>query len=225
MLEAVVALTALSHLLFAAQPHRVLSGLPLGFAALGIGWSCGWLPPSVYPLRAVSASAFGLDVARLVLTVDALQFGVHWLTHRCMLSAHAQHHVHRAPSAGDAFRTGALDGLMQLIAPIWVALWMWRPSRLATSAFGVAYGLWLQWIHSDDPAALAKRSAWFVTPAHHRVHHQYPRTNYGHVLRVWDRACGTDRSPRRAASSHGPKAHTTHALPRLRADERVGGAA
>ena len=195
MIEAVVVLTALSHALFASRPHRVLSGLPLGFGAIGIGWTCAWLPPSVYPFRAVAPSELTIEVLRLLFTVDALQFGVHWLTHRYALSSHARHHVHRAPRVGDAFRTGVVDGLLQLIAPIWVALWIWRPSRIGTSVFGVLYGLWLQWIHSDHPLALSCRSSLFVTPAHHRVHHQHPRTNYGHVLRVWDRVCGTDRDP------------------------------
>ena len=104
---------------------------------MAVGWALEWLPPTVYPLRPVPASTVAWEAAALTATVDALQFGVHWLTHRCRLRSHARHHVHTAPRVEDAFRTGPADALLQLVLPIYAALWLWRPTRLGTRAWGV----------------------------------------------------------------------------------------
>lgn len=190
MWEAFVSLVVLSRWWFGMPNH-----LTLGFATMATGWVAHWLPSSVYPLQSVAVSTLGREVGALTITVDALQFGVHWWMHALRMRSHARHHIHKTPRVQDAFDTGAVDGVLQLIVPIYVAMWMWRPSRVSASAFGVLYGLWLQWIHSDDPNSLSCTSTVFVTPAYHRIHHLHANVNFGHVLRVWDRVCDTQADP------------------------------
>lgn len=185
MWEAVVLLTAASASAFGSGVLRVATGLPLGFAILAVAWRLGWLPSTVYPWVAPSAHS-PLVVAALATLTDAAQYGVHRLTHAARSESHAVHHAHRKPTSVDAFRTGAWDAALQLMLPILCVLWAVRPSRVETTAYGVLYGLWLQYIHSDHPRALKHRSRVWVTPAFHRRHHTHPQTNFGHVLRVWD---------------------------------------
>ena len=191
MLEAFVSLVVFSRWCF--DTPKILPQLTLGFTTLALGWVARWLPSSVYPLQDVAASTLCREVGALTITVDALQFGVHWWMHALRVRSHAHHHIHKTPRVEDAFDTGAIDGVLQLMVPIYAAVWMWRPSRIGASTFGLLYGLWLQWIHSDDPTSLSRTSTLFVTPAYHRAHHLHANVNYGHVLRVWDRARGTSR--------------------------------
>lgn len=194
MYEACVLLPALSITLFGPSVLSVTTGMPMTFALLWVTWLTNLLPLEVYrwwPSQpsCTPVSHIITQAATLVLVTDALQYVTHRMAHMAWRTSHGRHHQYIHPKAADAFRTGVIDAVLQLLVPIYASLWLLRPCRLATSLFGIAYGVWLQWIHGD---ALQVRSWAFVTPSYHGVHHLRPHKNFGHVLRLWDWLAGTE---------------------------------
>ena len=163
------------------------SGFPLAGAVLGALWATSGLPASVYTYETTSAK-FVCDVGALVVAVDAVQTLVHWLSHthlrRTPLGrAHAVHHRHVRPTPAEAFDTGALDAVAQLLVPLVACVHAVRPSRGSLAAFGVLYSNWLHFVHSDPTIDWAwLRRIGLVTPAHHHEHHRTPWRNFSTVL-------------------------------------------
>ena len=166
-----------------------LTGFPLAGAVLGAFWALGGLPASVYSYETTCAE-FAYDVATLFLTVDAVQTLVHWLSHTHLRHtplgrAHAVHHRHTYPTPADAFDTGALDAVAQLLLPLVLCVHVVRPSRGSLIAFGSLFSNWLHFLHSDPSVDRSRlRSFGLVTPAHHHEHHQAPWRNFSTVLAV-----------------------------------------
>lgn len=171
------------------------TGLPTGLGVIASAWCLGALPPSVYPFTDPPLGVVGTQTCVLVIATDAMQFVTHRLSHVMRSRSHSEHHKRTHPTVSDAFHTGWADALCQLMIPVLLSIWIIKPARESATAYGIFYGLWLQWIHSDNTRALACRSRVFVTPAHHRLHHIHPHKNFGHVLRMWDILCGTDATP------------------------------
>ena len=224
MYEACVILPVASALLFGPGVLSVHTGFPLAFSLLWIAWITHLLPPEVYHwMPGEGGTSVLLEVTNLVLVTDALQYVMHRAGHTAWRGSHGVHHRHTHPTARDAFVTGLVDAVLQLLVPIYASLWFLRPCRVATSAFGVGYGLWLQWIHcapasapSDTDVPMALR---FVTPAYHHVHHVRPNKHYGHVLCIWDWLGGTEDEARghapRLPAARPATYPVTRALPRV----------
>ena len=175
-----------------------MTGLPTAFALIAAAWFARAFPASVYTWDCRGPPYVMLEVACLLTLTDALQYGTHRTAHRLWYGSHAIHHHFVRPRATDAFRTGFVDAVCQLIIPVLASVRIVAPSRIAVSLFGVLYAMWLQFIHSDHPRCLRLTSSVWVTPAYHREHHATPNRNFGHLLRVWDVVAGTDagvRSP------------------------------
>lgn len=152
------------------------------------------------------------DLVALAVGVDALQFMLHRLSHwPTTAPSHAVHHAHTHPTPRDAFHTGAFDAVFQLLIPIFACVWCVHPLRGSLILFGAMYSSWLQFIHTRD---CRWRSRIFVTPSFHAVHHAHPSRNFGHLLTIWDRACGTARAPPPPPSSLEPPAYTLHPIVR-----------
>ena len=131
------------------------------------------------------------DCLQMAIIQDGIQFCLHMLEHRFHFQSHRVHHRHVHPTSLDAFHTGTMDGLIQLVLPLWITLHVVEPNKTSAALFGTCYALWLQWIHADNTFALKLRSKFFVTPTFHRRHHTHPCTNFGHILTLWDWLCGT----------------------------------
>ena len=203
MWEAVIAVCILTRLAFGLKSVVVRTGLPSAFGFIGLLWHLQLLPPSLYEFTAVPVSTLAIEFVLLVALTDGLQYASHRVMHQMRVASHAVHHSRKYPAVHDAFYTGYADAVLQLLVPLVASLWIVRPSRLSTDGFGVFYGLWLQWIHSDESAALAQTSRYLVTPSHHRLHHINPRVNFGHVLRAWDQLGGTDMDVHKREGSTG----------------------
>ena len=192
MWEACVSITALSAGLMGLPSIFVPTGFPLAGALIGACWFLQLLPSSVYPLVGGGPSDV-LTACQTVVMVDLVQYGLHRLSHVYWKASHGIHHVHTKPTRLDAFNTGVLDGIYQLITPIIVVAWVVRPSRAAITLFGAFYSLWLQEIHSTT-SRIEWLAPYFVTSAYHRVHHAHPQKNFGHVLTLWDHVGGTHQT-------------------------------
>lgn len=159
-----------------------LSGMPLLFACLGIAWCAELLPLTMYSYGPLYAT----HVLALCAVTDLLSTIVHAATHKRYLGqwlyeSHCLHHKHIHPSAEDAFATGLLDALVQLVLPLFCALWWVCPNRVSAIVFGLVYSQHLLHVHTADRG----RCMWpLVDPAYHRRHHKVPNTNYSHFFAV-----------------------------------------
>lgn len=189
MYEVCVLLPVFSAFIFGKEVVTVPTGMPLAFVCIWVCWVLRALPPEVYIW--LSGPPFLFQVVSFAIATDALQYVMHRVGHFAWRESHAVHHKYRDPTAQDAFRTGMVDACLQLLVPLYVALWTIRPCRAATSCFGISYGLWLQHIHTTPPPH-AKYATFFVTPSYHHKHHTHPNKHYGHLLRVWDRLGNTE---------------------------------
>ena len=165
------------------------SGFPLAGIMLGFASEFGCLPTSIYVTRVYDI--YASEITLLFLLVDALQYMTHICSHRIFYSSHKLHHAYKTPTPADAFKTGIVDAVFQLLLPIVVAIHILETSRGSLIFFGSSYSIWLQFIHSQH----AFQSYIFVSPKYHHVHHRNPTKNYGHLFTVWDYLFGTIQWP------------------------------
>lgn len=163
-------------------------GFPLAFAVFAALWCTDGLPHPVYSYRTPPLT-FASDVASLLLMIDVTQTAVHVmahtrLKHTLLGRSHRIHHERVVPTPQDAFHTGIIDALMQLVLPLVAAVHAIRPSRGALILFGALYSNWLHYLHSGtgDPRVLRKLG--LVTPAMHARHHTHPGS-YMSTLVAW----------------------------------------
>lgn len=182
MWDVALALCASSCLLWGPRVAGEWSGLPLMLACLSAAWHAGALPPSVYAHAVPSP----LRLGGLAAATDFAQCAVHAWLHatRCtaLRRVHQVHHAAVRPRPRDAFRAHAADALLQLVLPVWGALWAARPSRTDALLFGVFYSNWLVYLHSAWPD---HGCPLLVAPSDHRAHHAAPgaRAHLSHLVR------------------------------------------
>ena len=187
MWDVFLVIAAANACVFGFRALFVIPGLGFAGCLLGTFGALGFLPPEMEHHGLVSF----YHLIWMAVLQDGVQFVIHVWEHRCHLRSHNRHHKNVHPCSLDAFHTGWIDAIVQLMAPLGVTLWAIRPNKTTAGVFGACYSLWLQWIHADDPASLKLHSKVFVTPAFHRRHHTHPYTNLGHVLVWWDWLYGT----------------------------------
>lgn len=163
------------------------SGYPLMFSVLGTLWYTGCLPATAY-IHEVAPGTVAVEFCALLVGTEAAQTTLHRLLHTSLKHtpigrAHSRHHTHRHPEPQDAFYTGALDALVQLVVPVVALIWILRPHRLSLALFGAFYSFWLHLLHSDwDVPALAHLG--LVDPEYHRVHHRRTNVHFSNVFRI-----------------------------------------
>ena len=134
-----------------SQSKRIpWSGFPLVFAILLAWWSLGLFPERVY---LYSSRRILFDFFALALPMDLTQTCLHRLAHGRLKNtivgrSHAIHHQKIAPTPEDAFYTGSIDALYQLILPLLAIVQIVKPSRGRALYFGCAYSWWLNFLHS-----------------------------------------------------------------------------
>lgn len=168
-----------------------ITGMPFFFAILASVWNSRLLPLSVFTYGTPNV----LHIVLLVIFVDLVQCILHFSLHKKILglyayNAHNIHHKVKNPKPRDAFSTGLLDSVTQLIMPIFVSIYWIEPNRTTVILFGILYSQWLLYIHSD----LAQISKYLVSPQYHKQHHQNLEVNFAHVFPLWDtllKTCST----------------------------------
>ena len=186
VLDAAVLVCAVNARWIAEWTYVAWTGFPLLFACLAALHACRLLPPSLDAWGGGSARS----VVALALCMEALQTTVHALAHGRMRHtalgrSHAVHHRATAPTSEDAFRTGTIDALAQLVVPLVTSLWLVSPSRAAAVAYGCAYSWWLLFLHSSPRVRYPRlESLGLVTPRHHHAHHAAPATHLCVLFRV-----------------------------------------
>src|SRR3954451_3586318 len=126
---------------------------------------------------------------------DLSYYWFHRVSHESRLfwASHVVHHSSRHYNLSTALR--------QTWVPMTYApFWLWLPlvgfapwMVLLAQAWSLIYQFW---IHTERIVRLPRPiEAVLNTPSHHRVHHgsneQYLDKNYGGILVIWDRLCGT----------------------------------
>lgn len=127
-----------------------------------------------------------MQLLLLFVCMDSLQTMVHYFTHRGWLGStalrhHLVHHRHVRIATSEAFCTGWVDSLVQLIAPLLCVLHLVRPNRTTALVFGVMYSQWLLYIHTPDTSL---RFPGLIAPEYHQAHHS-GKGNYAHVFPVF----------------------------------------
>ena len=166
--------------------YLAISGLPLTFAIFYVFWNLSLFPTSMYT---TSFEINVFDVASMLVLIDGLQTCCHYsahtyLRHTFIGKSHMIHHTNRAPKPHDAFYTGVVDAITQLILPLYLVLLLVQPSRYSAILFGCLYCWWLLFIHSDPQKDYPCLEFFhIVTPRHHHKHHQTPTTNFSNIVR------------------------------------------
>ena len=156
-------------------------GLPIMFLVFAIPWYLRFFPAQCY----VYTFPSGVEVAKMVVITDLLQTVLHAATHKGYLghfvyASHMVHHTKKKPVPADAFVTGTLDALLQLVIPVIASIFLTPPSRISLILFGCIYSQWLLFIHTSVDLPCMK---WLlVTPAHHQKHHRNPGCNFANVF-------------------------------------------
>lgn len=187
MWDVLFGISAVNAFVFGVRSLCVVPGFGLAGCVLAVLGTFEALPAEMQHHGIVSL----FDLICMGVLQDGLQFFVHIGEHRSHNTSHKIHHENVHPHSRDAFHTGWVDALTQLLVPLCVTLWSVRPNKTTAGAFGLLYALWLQWIHADDALSLKLRSRVFVTPTFHRRHHTHPNCNFGHILVFWDWMLGT----------------------------------
>ena len=165
--------------------YLAMTGFPLTFLVLYVLWLTQCLPMSMYDTD-VTVNLW--HVGLLFLFMDVLQTTCHYaahtrLRHTPVGRSHMIHHVHKNPLPQDAFFTGSVDAIFQLILPLVLSLHLVQPSKYTASLFGCFYSWWLLFIHSNADVPWLSRLG-LVTPRHHRQHHHNPSTNFSTFFKV-----------------------------------------
>lgn len=170
-----------------------LSGFPVMFAYIAVLWAAGFagFAPSVYEYECKPGHVLQGTLCMLVCA-DALQTAFHFAAHSMKPTAlwrsHQVHHRHVNPTHEDAYDTGFLDAVVQMVLPVHLSIVVVQPGRFALIAFGCVYSSWLLYIHDNRnrrvDAVLSMLG--FVTPAYHLVHHRKKNRNFANIFRVWD---------------------------------------
>ena len=176
------------------KPARIrMTGFPLALTLMGVAWWYGSFPSSVYHHVAPPQGVVWRLLCMIVL-VDALQTLLHKASHTVLKGSvlgksHMVHHLARDPVPYDAFATGVLDAIFQLIGPIFLAVFVLHPDRTTLTLFGALYSWWLQFLHSPPkPWHKNLRAFGLVTPEDHRRHHTNPNVEFSNVFHISSRA-------------------------------------
>jgi sterol desaturase/sphingolipid hydroxylase (fatty acid hydroxylase superfamily) len=130
-----------------------------------------------------------------IVGVDLLYYLYHRMAHRVRLiwATHQAHHSSQYFNFATALRQKwniSGDVFLRALLPLFGV-----PPWLVFLSFSINL-IYQFWIHTERIGRLWRPIEFlFNTPSHHRVHHganeQYLDRNYGGILIVWDRWCGT----------------------------------
>ena len=123
----------------------------------------------------------------LLVNVDLIQFCIHFAFHKKMFglytyNSHSIHHKVKHPTPKDAFFTGIIDSVIQLMIPIYLSTYFVQPNRTTITVFGILYSQWLLYIHSE----FSEISQYLVSPKYHKKHHQNLKKKFAHIFPLWD---------------------------------------
>ena len=195
MWDAVACILAVNSVWIPSPPRLRPTGLPFALFLLLLAWTGGILPLPSYTHDPRPLLVVGRAVC-LTAVVDLLQTWIHRLSHTTLRftpigSSHMVHHLSKDPAPYDAFRTGYVDALVQLMLPVFFAIFLLSPDRTSLILFGSWYSWWLHFLHSPPKGwhSLLK-SVGLVTPEDHRSHHRNPTLRFANVFRVCDSLVG-----------------------------------
>lgn len=170
--------------------YIAMSGFPLTFFTIIIVWNLRLFPDSMYTTFEISF----IEVLTMIALIDGLQtlwhYAAHtWLRYTFIGKSHMIHHVNRNPKPHDAFYTGFVDAVIQLLIPLYTVIIIVQPSRYSAILFGSMYSWWLLFIHSDPRIEYPWLEFFhIVTPRNHHIHHQYPTKNFSNIFDLFNAA-------------------------------------
>ncbi|HEY2480606.1 MAG TPA: sterol desaturase family protein [Caulobacteraceae bacterium] len=176
---------------------------------ISLGLAFGWLVSGVVggALAAVSIS-FGyqhrfLDVgatpwggALAIVLADLVYYLWHRLNHAWpwLWASHFPHHTAKRLNILASARQGWTDVISGTWL-FWASLGFAGFTPIQVGVYFAVLLLWQAGVHVEWAPKLGPLEWVFVTPSHHRVHHSLEPAhidrNFGGVLIVWDRLCGT----------------------------------
>ncbi len=164
--------------------YVAIAGFPFTFLVFYLFWIYHLFPYSMYDTNSFSVT----HICLLIIFTDFLQTICHYsahtfLKHTIIGKSHMIHHTNRNPTPQDAFFTGFIDAVVQLIFPMLFVLCAVQPSKWTAATFGCIYSWWLLFIHSDPHTVYPWLTYFrFVTPEDHHKHHQNPTLNFSNIF-------------------------------------------
>ena len=147
---------------------------------------------------------FLASIALLIVAHDTYFYWTHRLMHSRYLFRffHRVHHLSRAPTPWAAYAFAPAEAVVQaaflplalLVFPAhWTAIFLFALHMIVRNVLGHS-GV------SVEPARLLRGwwGRWMTTTAHHDLHHERGRYNYGLYFAWWDRLMGTEHPDYRA---------------------------
>ena len=183
MIDSVLLIVICSLFWYDSWNDMSVTGIPMLFSLFMFAFYTNMFPSNVYEYSTPSV----IEIVIMTVSTDFLQFLVHVGTHKKMFGklvydSHNIHHKEKNPKPKDAFSTGVLDAVIQLIIPLYITICMVNPNRCSVTLFGLMYSQWLLFIHSDKKVC----SSYLVSAEYHKKHHVKPDTNFSHIFPVWD---------------------------------------
>lgn len=147
---------------------------------------------------------FFASLVALIVAHDAYFYWTHRLMHSRLLFGlfHRVHHLSLAPSPWAAYAFAPAEAVVQAaflplalaVLPVhWSAIFLFTLHMIVRNVLGHS-GV------SVEPNRLLRGAwaRWFTTTAHHDLHHERGRGNYGLYFAWWDRLMGTEHPEYRA---------------------------
>lgn len=169
------------------------------FAAPAVVGSAIWAWETLthsYRLPVLSALPVALRAVLALVLFDALRFALHWVHHKvpALWHVHAIHHAQEELNPLTGSRHHALEYVTaQGLALLPMLLLGLTSSAMLLSSAALTFIARLQ--HANLAWDFGPLGAVLVSPHYHRIHHsrdrQYHDCNYGELLTIWDRMCGT----------------------------------
>lgn len=183
MLDATFLITSCSLVWYDSWKDICMTGMPLLFAMFIFAFYTNMFPNNIYMYKTPSI----YEVVLMTVTTDFLQFFVHVGTHKKLFGklvydSHNVHHKKKHPQPKDAFSTGVMDAMIQLVIPLYTSIVFVKPNKCSVTLFGLLYSQWLLLIHSD----VRPLTRYLVSAEYHQKHHQKPDTNFSHIFPIWD---------------------------------------
>lgn len=136
----------------------------------------------------------GLSVLAVLVVTETLVYWAHRALHTRTLYRllHRHHHQFRRPTPYVAVAFHPLDSFLQAL-PHHLCAFLFP---LHIGVYTLSLALVLLWAVSIHDRWTFVRWGFINYSDHHLIHHWYNRHNLGQYTTVWDRLCGTYRSPR-----------------------------
>jgi len=137
------------------------------------------------------------SLVTFLMFTDCLIYWIHRGLHHGMMYRyiHKDHHRWKVPTPFASHAFHPVDGFLQSV-PYHLYPFLFPLHRILYLVLFVFVNLWTVSIHDADYRVPTFLEPFINGSAHHTDHHLFYNYNYGQFFTLWDRICGSFRTPR-----------------------------